>query len=483
MPSPSAFWQFYKADPTGFSLLGRLLVALMGTYTLIVILRLGRWAYGKTTGLFALVFLAVTFLHIRDSHFITVDIPLTLFCTLAVLGSLLGCCKNLSYFWWAALSVGLATGTKYTGVLTLFPLWMALSLSPGLAPFKKIKKAIQLTLFSFIVFLLTTPYAFLDFSSFWRDLRYQFFTTQHSEPIYGGGGIPWLVYWMEELRWGLGLPLEILVLAGLAYAIYKRHRSDRILLAWILPYYLFIGLWSRHWGRWILPIVPVLVLLGARFWVEEVISHLKNRKGSQWLLPLCMVLLVFIPLYSSIRCDYLLSSRIDTRTKAYLALSNEEDLLNSPIFYTAFSVPIDRMDSFRATRLKYPPILENRILKDRPAFRQGESHQPVSRSLGEIQWDAIKQGQRVRLFIISSFYRNVAYDPRIMAAYPSLETYRQFYRDVESQTKILAWISPSKEGQFIPFHPENIYAPTVFLPRFERPGPALEIRWLPDDSF
>ena len=114
IPNPAAFWQFYKDDPTGFSLLGRLLVALMGTYTLIVILRLGRWAYGKTTGFFALAFLAVTFLHVRDSHFITVDVPLTLFCTLAVLGSLLGCCKNLSYFWWAALSVGLATGTKYT---------------------------------------------------------------------------------------------------------------------------------------------------------------------------------------------------------------------------------------------------------------------------------------------------------------------------------------------------------------------------------
>jgi len=480
--SLSDFWVLYKTEPAGFTLLGRLLVAVMGTLTLGFTFRLGRWAYGRSAGLFALLFLSVSFLHVRDSHFITVDVPLTLFCTLAVLGALLGCSKGTGYLHWAAVAAGLATGTKYTGALCLLPVWMAVLLLPGQSGRAKVKQAALCTFLCLLVFLVTTPYAALDFQSFLRDIRYQVFTTEASEPIYGGGGPRWLVYLAEELRWGLGLPLELLCLAGVGYALRRRYRSDWVILAFVLPYFIFIGAWSRHWGRWILPMVPALLVLGARLWVEEGVARLGLRKrGGRILIPLATALLVLLPLYASIRSDRLLG-RTDTRTLAYEYLVTHS-LWTEPMFYTAFSLPdvVERPRDVRdyleggvkGCQECIPRYLENEMLKDRPAFRRGERHQPWFPSLGQLR-SGPAQG-RPEVFVISSFYRDIVYQPRVARAYPSLSSYVRFYEELEGQGKCVAVFSPSREGREAPFHVENIYAPTVYLPRLERPGPRVEI--------
>jgi len=487
IPGASAFWQLYKSDAVAFTLIGRTLVAALGTGTLAVVLRLGRWGYGRTTGLFALIFLSVAFLHVRDSHFITVDVPLTLFCTLAVLWALLGCCKDPGYLRWAAVAAGLATGTKYTGALALLPVGAAVWLLPGQNTKSRIRKAVACAGICILVFLITTPFAVLDWSSFWRDVRYQLFTTESSELLYGGGGPRGLVYLQQELRWGLGLPLELLALIGVGYALVRRQRSDKIILAFLIPYALFIGLWSRHWGRWILPIVPLLAVLAARFWAEQVIFRLRSRRAAAVLLPLATVLLVALPLIASVRCNGLLG-RTDTRTLAYEQLAKRLDSLDGPVFLTAFSLPALEPGACDAWRYVDPEqwstpdlnevkaIFENQMLKDRPAFATGTPHEPRMPTLEQIQTAGRMRGRPVRLFVISSFYRDVLDEPYVSKGRPELATYREFYRDLERNSSLLYEFSPAKAGAKLPFHVENIYAPTVHLEQFERPGPRIEIR-------
>jgi 4-amino-4-deoxy-L-arabinose transferase-like glycosyltransferase len=480
--SGSEFYQLYLENSTGFTLPGRVLVAGFGVATLPLIHRLGRWGYGRTTGFFSLVFLSVAFLHVRDSHFITVDVPLTFFCTLAVMWALLGYGKDPKYLGAAAVAAGLAAGAKYTGALALLPIWMSAALIPG----KKIKwkagQVVSTGAVSVVVFLVSTPYSVLDFPAFWNDLSYQFFTTQSAEPIYGGSTISsWPAYLTGELRWGLGLPLLLLGLLGVGQALRKRHRTDWILLSFLLPYYLFIGSFDRHWGRWILPIVPVLLVLAARLWSEEVVLRLQNKKYAyNDLIPIATVLLIVIPLYSSVRSDYLLT-RADTRTLARQFLENDEELKNLPTLFTAFSADNryyektleDYLNGEKAPNGRY---VENSILKDRPAFRQGQRHRPLMPPLEEILFAEVPEEKQIRLFVTSSFYRGAAEQERVLAAYPTLRTYQAFYDTLQERGELVKIFSPVfSKDKSTGFHVENIYAPTVDLSFLDRPGPRIEI--------
>src|SRR5262245_43018075 len=75
----------FSQDPVPFYLIGRTLTALMGTATIAVLYVLAAELYGATVGLLAGLFLTVNLLHIRDSHYITTDVPLTFLITVAML--------------------------------------------------------------------------------------------------------------------------------------------------------------------------------------------------------------------------------------------------------------------------------------------------------------------------------------------------------------------------------------------------------------
>ncbi len=68
-------------------LIGRVCVALAGTLTVLVVYCVGRRCVDSATGLVAAALLAVTLLHVRDSHFAMTDVLMTLLATasLAVL--------------------------------------------------------------------------------------------------------------------------------------------------------------------------------------------------------------------------------------------------------------------------------------------------------------------------------------------------------------------------------------------------------------
>src|SRR5438132_9898015 len=62
----------------------RILDALLGSVTVLLVFEFGRRAYGWLAGFFGASPLAVAFLHVRDSHFGTLDTPLTLACVPAL---------------------------------------------------------------------------------------------------------------------------------------------------------------------------------------------------------------------------------------------------------------------------------------------------------------------------------------------------------------------------------------------------------------
>ena len=87
-----------------------------------------------------------------------------------------------------------------------------------------------------------------------------------------------LSYYLWSFTWGLGWVPALAALAGRAAACGARERR----LGWLLVpapllFLAFMGLQGRYFGRWLLPIFPILCLLAACFAAREAIGALRAR--------------------------------------------------------------------------------------------------------------------------------------------------------------------------------------------------------------
>ena len=71
-------------DETIYMVMGRAVVAAMGTATIPMVYAIGARLGGRVAGVLAAFFLACSVLHLQSSHFATTDIPMTFFCVVAL---------------------------------------------------------------------------------------------------------------------------------------------------------------------------------------------------------------------------------------------------------------------------------------------------------------------------------------------------------------------------------------------------------------
>src|SRR3954471_17230075 len=116
-----------------FTLLAvRALHALLGALTVGLLYQLARQLWDRTTALLATALLAVSFFHVLNSAFATLDVPMSFLATLGILLSVRAD-RSLAPADFAGLGVALGymAGTKVTGgSLAIVPLVLALS-APG----------------------------------------------------------------------------------------------------------------------------------------------------------------------------------------------------------------------------------------------------------------------------------------------------------------------------------------------------------------
>src|SRR4030095_15473567 len=132
-----AFQREFFIDPTRVYVAGRLLTALLGTATVVATFALARRLAGPIAGLAAAAAIAVSPLHVRDSHYVKHDVPVTLLIVLAYLAyerlwrvfpAEAGTFESVrtSEVAWAAVLTGLAFSTHYYAIFLAIPLaWSA----------------------------------------------------------------------------------------------------------------------------------------------------------------------------------------------------------------------------------------------------------------------------------------------------------------------------------------------------------------------
>ena len=112
------------------------------------------------------------------------------------------------------------------------------------------------------------------------------------------------------------LPVFVVGLAGALYALWKRSNADIVLLAFAIIVYVMVSSSSSthlYYPRYILPIMPVLALLGGRL-LAEVCSRISTERGTMISAAVTAVLCI-LPI-KLIAAENFLMSQPDTRVLA-----------------------------------------------------------------------------------------------------------------------------------------------------------------------
>ncbi len=253
-------------------LVGRWLTVGMGVGTVWATYALGKRLWGRRAGLLAALVLALMPLHAQHSHFLTVDVPGTLWATLSLVWAarlLTGDPRPLRAALWAGVFAGLAAATKYNLALVILPVLAACLLrareegainrAPTLAP------PLLGAGGAVLAFFAACPGAVLENAKFLADIRYEAVHVQNvDDPTYKDTGSGFVYHITHNLDAGLGLPLLCLALVSVGYALYRRQRGDGLLAAFAVPYYVLIGLAAVKYARYVIPLLPILALWTGR---------------------------------------------------------------------------------------------------------------------------------------------------------------------------------------------------------------------------
>lgn len=133
-----------------------------------------------------------------------------------------------------------------------------------------------------LAFFLACPGAILEHAAFLRDLRFEAVHVQNTnDPTFRDTGSGFVYHVARNLDAGLGLPLLLLALVSVGYALYRRERGDGLLAAFALPYYVLISLAAVRYARYTIPLLPVLALWVGRIGADgSRLSRLALRRAA-----------------------------------------------------------------------------------------------------------------------------------------------------------------------------------------------------------
>ena len=319
-----SLWRAELAGPE-LRLVGRAMSALFDTGTALLVYLIGSRSYGRTAGLLASAFAAFSVIHIQTSHFFTADLILTFFVTATVLAGLHVAqtgTRRASLFMGMAAGLGMATKISIAPILVTIFLAHLLYVLRGPVgdgtPFMPIQDRGRHAFSGFvaalsaavIVFFLAQPYALIDQGRFLADSREQSemamrirdypYTRQYEETL------PYLYQVLQSTKWGLGVPLGIVSWLGLGFVairgLISRRTPDILILSWVIPYFVLTGGFPVKFMRYMLPLTPFLMIMGAEMlsvW-SRTVSKTAARRGFYRLAPTVAVstVLLFSILYS-----------------------------------------------------------------------------------------------------------------------------------------------------------------------------------------
>ncbi|HEY6549471.1 MAG TPA: glycosyltransferase family 39 protein, partial [Vicinamibacteria bacterium] len=219
--SVEGFKLLFLSDPTVFYRVGRGLTALFGLGAVLLVFLLARRLYGGSrVALLAAFALAVHPVDVLHGHYITADVPMTFFLLLGLV-FLAPALEEPSHraFAWAGVAAGLATATKYSGLIFVLPVLAAAALGARRAAWPFLPKALAAFGLALVAaFCLASPFSVVE----WRKTldAMQFILDVKRDGQFGlARGASWGTYLNLAF---LQSPLALASLLGVGWALWRR---------------------------------------------------------------------------------------------------------------------------------------------------------------------------------------------------------------------------------------------------------------------
>jgi hypothetical protein len=294
------FMNYFFHDPTQFWLIGRLTTAVIGTLNIGLVYLLGKRTYGDRVGIVSAVLLTFSSLSVLHAHYVTVDVPMTCAVIITALFALrIYETGDIKYYLLAGFFVALATMTKLAAAPVVLVICLAHLLN---CRARKQKLATGLVdgrlvicgVVALSIYVLGNPAMVILIAKTVKGLA-----TPLTSKFSGARGFAltsknlWAYYGIA-MKDSLGWPATILMVVSVAYALTRDRAHDYLLLIFPLSLYIIISLPSASFlrnPRYVLPALPFLCILGARFLVHS----LGNTKlSSKWIIGLTITLITFV---------------------------------------------------------------------------------------------------------------------------------------------------------------------------------------------
>jgi hypothetical protein len=326
----------FATNPTEVYVVARVVSSVLGTLAIWFTYLAGAKLIDRRAGFLAAALLTVAYLPVFYGHLALNDSPTLGPAALA----LYGIARIYRHGrWWdfalAGVAAGAAIASKYTAAILILPICVAAFFrwidSGGRLPhpwrvslrgawrwivdFAKARAFLLLCLAGLATiagFVFASPYSLLDPKTFGGGILHQA-QASSSEGKLGQTFSNGYLYYLWSMTWGLGWVPAVATLVGAFALVRARSRVFWLLVPTAIIYVLFMGSASRWFGRWLLPLFPVLCVLaavGALFVVDALARRWPRARYA--FVGLAALLVLGQAIVYSIHSDLLLS-RPDTR--------------------------------------------------------------------------------------------------------------------------------------------------------------------------
>jgi hypothetical protein len=256
----------FAADPTQIWVLTRILAAVLGTLAVWLTYLAGTRFVDRRVGLLAAGIFTVAFLPVFYSKLALNDVPTLAPLCLALWGTagILRLGRQRDYVF-AGVGLGLACATKYTGGIVLLPL-VAATVAQFTAPGGRAGATRGILVaggVALLAFLVANPYAILNWDAFVNGLTHQSDASGDAAGKLGLTQSNGYLYYLWSFGWGLGWVPMFFALGGAVRLWFDERRLFWVLVPAVLVFLLFMGSQERYFGRWLMPVFPLMCILAA----------------------------------------------------------------------------------------------------------------------------------------------------------------------------------------------------------------------------
>lgn len=287
-------------------LIGRYTTATMGTLSIGLIYVIGRKIYNNRVALIAAALFAVNTIHVLTSHLVGTDVPLTFFFLLSFYFIIrFYHSKKMIDYITAAFLGAVTINIKLTGIgigiiFILAYLFQCKNEGRRIVHYIYAKEVLYSSVAFILGFIISNPPIILGLKKFVL-YHYGIYTNVSDEVPYAIGGNAYYTYILLLYK-EFELPLFLLSVVSLIYALYKREEWDYILVSFIIG--LFLVLANTDFlvqNRYLMTMFPAIFLLSGRF-LDSIFNKffISEKKRAAILVIICALILAF-PLINSIK--------------------------------------------------------------------------------------------------------------------------------------------------------------------------------------